>query len=717
MEEWASALKEIFGPPENMEKARDPMEYQTPMDTELVAAWVEASGDPETEVPKWLVQGAPLGIELPIHSCGIFPPAEKKEGNSVGEAITQGELEKKGFKNYLSVESNKEDAEAELARYENLGYLRRLPKEEALRDFGGGTISKLGLVVKLKPDQTKKLRIVIDLRRSGGNAKSELPERLVLPRPLDAVQSLREQKRKKVEEGQGDCGAEFALIDISNAFTTLPLHSKELRHSLSPSTKEGEMLQFRALLFGLPAGRPEWTTRDQAVSREEKGPATKSTEEQEEQHSPGLEKERDESSSKRDRKETLHRKGLLQQEWRSPQNFKEEHHQEDPGGSRGLQRRETISGDHEDPGFSLEGGGVQVRAELPHRAEDVAPRRRRLWDSQLDRTFKLCKRGLERGKGPARKAPEVPKERREFTKELLVRATTCKVKFPHLLFVFGMVWMLREIEIAALNTEDIVVDYVGKKVTLVWQFSKKDQEALGMKRTLQCLCGQSCSGECPFWVSTQLVNAVEKFNGANSAIALTRSRAAPNKDMIVKSWTRTFGMPVGGHSARRTGALSYIRAGWDVGQVAYLGRWSSNIILEYAKEALEEVPVNLRTPKMVEGFYPAKRLASEDSLQSLMDTQAKTQMEVKRMKSDFKAVKEKVEDTVEQLEKWAETGDNLPERVQSTHSKVVHANMATLAVSPPFSWRTKCGWHYHFSHYVFVKSNVEVTCAKCKAAQ
>ena len=233
VEEWASALKEIFGPPENM---------GTPWSTRprWTRSWWPRG---------WKLQ-EPLGIELPIHSCGIFPPAEKKEGSSVGEAITQGELEKKGFKNYLSVESNKEDAEAELARYENLGYLRRLPKEEAVRDFGGGTISKLGLVVKLKPDQTKKLRIVIDLRRSGGNAKSELPERLVLPRPLDGVQSLREQKRKQVEKGQGECGAEFALIDISDAFTTLPLHSKELRHSLSPSTKEREMLQFRALLFG-----------------------------------------------------------------------------------------------------------------------------------------------------------------------------------------------------------------------------------------------------------------------------------------------------------------------------------------------------------------------------------------------------------------------------------------------------------------------------------
>ena len=322
----------------------------------------------------------------------------------------------------------------------------------------------------------------------------------------------------------------------------------------------------------------------------------------------GLRRNATKVSSKRDRKETFHREGLLQQEWRSPQNFKEEHHQEDPGGSWGVQRREAISGDHEDPAVSIEGGRVQVRSQLPHRAEDVALGRRRAVGQPTRQDFQAVQEGSGTRQGPYSEGSRKSlKERREFTRELLLRATTCKVKFPHLLFVFGMVWMLREIEIAALSTEDIVVDYVGKKVTLVWQFSKKDQEALGIKRTLQCLCGQSCSGECPFWVSTQLVNAVEKFNGTNSAIALTRSRATPNKDMIVKSWTRTFGMPVGGHSARRTGALSYIRAGWDVGQVAYLGRWSSNIILEYAKEALEEVPVNLRTPKMVEGFLPSQK--------------------------------------------------------------------------------------------------------------
>ena len=339
------------------------------------------------------------------------------------------------------------------------------------------------------------------------------------------------------------------------------------------------------------------------------------------------------------------------------------------------------------------------------------------WDCQLDRTFKLCKKGLERGKGPTKKAPEVPKSQRELSKELLWRASTCVVKFPHLLFLFGLVWMLREIEIAAFSTEDILVDYVGRKVTLIWRESKKDPEAKGMRRTLQCLCGPTCANECPFKVTVELIKAVENFNGTESPIALTRRRQTPSKNLMVKAWTRTFKMTVGGHSARRTGALSYIRAGWDVGQVAYLGRWKSNIILEYAKEALEEMPVNSYAPRKETDLYPARCLDNEESLISLKDTQDKTKQEVNKMKSDVKAVQKKVEDTVKQLEKWAETGEYLPGRVQSTHSKVVHANRVTLAVSPPFSWRTKCGWHYHFSHYVFVSNPTEVTCAKCKAAQ
>jgi hypothetical protein len=59
------------------------------------------------------------------------------------------------------------------------------------------------------------------------------------------------------------------------------------------------------------------------------------------------------------------------------------------------------------------------------------------------------------------------------------------------------------------------------------------------------------------------------------------------KSHIVKDWQWLYGDEVTGHSARRSGALQYIRKGWPVTQVGYLGRWKSNVIMEYAQEALE----------------------------------------------------------------------------------------------------------------------------------
>ena len=61
----------------------------------------------------------------------------------------------------------------------------------------------------------------------------------------------------------------------------------------------------------------------------------------------------------------------------APRISRRKHHKEDSRGGRRLQRRETLSGDHEDPSFGSKGGGVQVGTELPDRAKDVASRRRR----------------------------------------------------------------------------------------------------------------------------------------------------------------------------------------------------------------------------------------------------------------------------------------------------------------------------------------------------
>ena len=151
--------------------------YQTQVDFRLLRSWQERSGDPECEVPDWLEFGCPtLGIEREIKTCNIFPPMAEEDVKTGGEADMAAELERKGFKNYASVEDNKADAEIEIQRYEKEGYVRRIEKEKGLKLYPGGTISRLGLVLKMKEKWRKEARrVVIDLRRSGGNSKSFPP--------------------------------------------------------------------------------------------------------------------------------------------------------------------------------------------------------------------------------------------------------------------------------------------------------------------------------------------------------------------------------------------------------------------------------------------------------------------------------------------------------------------------------------------------------------
>ena len=115
------------------------------------------------------------------------------------------------------------------------------------------------------------------------------------------------------------------------------------------------------------------------------------------------------------------------------------------------------------------------------------------WTQQLDRVFKMSKRALDRGKGPHKKAPEVPVQVR---REALTRKKklSTKVLFPRELFQFGIAWMLREVEIRFFEVRDLVVDWQKKRITLCWRTSKCDQSGEEVRRTLQCLCaGDMCA--------------------------------------------------------------------------------------------------------------------------------------------------------------------------------------------------------------------------------
>jgi hypothetical protein len=80
-------------------------------------------------------------------------------------------------------------------------------------------------------------------------------------------------------------------------------------------------------------------------------------------------------------------------------------------------------------------------------------------------------------------------------------------------------------------------------------------------------------------------------NGGASLSVCIEGTAA-TKAQLVADWKELFGKNSTGHFTRRSGALQYIRGGWSVSQVAFLGRWKINVILEYAKEALQSIPLN-----------------------------------------------------------------------------------------------------------------------------
>ena len=367
-----------------------------------------------------------------------------------------------------------------------------------------------------------------------------------------------------------------------------------------------------------------------------------------------------------------------------------------------------------------------VEAKLAH-VESGHP-----WTSLLDRHFKLCMAAAKRGHGPRKKAAEVP-ETEWMAHSLLADPLTTgmKVNLPTHLFACGVQWMMREIEIAALTAEDIKFEEASRMVTINWKESKKDAEGLGISRTLQCVCEHGCDLRCPFAVLESLVNLAALRGTPGGHIASNRKGKPASKSDIVKDWRKLYGDGITGHSTRRTGALQYIRNGWPVAQVGFLGRWKSNVILEYAQEALESLTVNnsgcfgTNTQQMqlaqqlIKGNSAETALPKDASIQSVKANTkviSNLQKELDSFKDDTKGSHSNLEKAIKELENRMGTAAKyLPNLVKSVKQQVVHLNTRTLLYSPPIGWRTRCGWYFHASNYEFAEGdNTMVSCSKCQ---
>ena len=259
---WKEELKLLLkARDENTIKLKENIEFVSPLDPSMWRAWQRASADPEKHIAEWAEAGAPLGMGKEIPSSGgVFPEVEvDTEGASDMPAL---EWQAK-VKNYTSMFEDPEGASAELGKYLDKGFCKRMSKEQAAKRFDRGTISKLALITKQKSENVIKRRIIIDLLRSGGNARARVPERIILPRGTDVIKwKLKSERAGEVDpldnigdptDDAEDPGIEIVRADLSDAYCHFPVAREELGNCLAPGLDEDEIIVFCAMLFGFKA--------------------------------------------------------------------------------------------------------------------------------------------------------------------------------------------------------------------------------------------------------------------------------------------------------------------------------------------------------------------------------------------------------------------------------------------------------------------------------
>ena len=317
------------------------------------------------------------------------------------------------------------------------------------------------------------------------------------------------------------------------------------------------------------------------------------------------------------------------------------------------------------------------------------------WSHLLDRNYKLCMAASKRGAGPKKKAIEVSED--EWSRFQLLgdhRNTSDKVQLPAHLFACGVHWMMREIELAALKTTDIKFDEASRRVSITWRASKADAECRGISRTLQCICNDSCDMKCPYATLEVLVNNAVLKGTKGGHVAVNADNHVASKSDIVKDWQKLFNPLVTGHSTRRSGALQYIRKGWSISQVGYLGRWKSSIIMEYAQEALESLAINssnqfghdrAAVDEGTKGNTLTELLSLDKHLghKADKDSVCRLKEELEALRSDSKGATKALSEAIATIEgRMDTTGKYLPPLVRSGRHQVVHKNVRNLVFSP-----------------------------------
>ena len=232
----------------------------------LVRACQLAAEDPDEALAGWLQFGAPMGLTRDIQVGGLFPEVALDVELTVEELDGQERITNNHPSFEATFDSDTPPGVELMKGYVQSGFGRLFRCADDASKFVGREVhpAPMGTVSKLKDDGSWKHRPIQDLRRNSVNAAVRLPERQVLPRPIDhALDLVNLNAARKAGES-----LVVLILDFKDACMSIPLHAdvqpfnctrltQTIERGREPLDKnepaEGNFILWRVLGFG---GKP-----------------------------------------------------------------------------------------------------------------------------------------------------------------------------------------------------------------------------------------------------------------------------------------------------------------------------------------------------------------------------------------------------------------------------------------------------------------------------
>ena len=381
---------------------------------------------------------------------------------------------------------------------------------------------------------------------------------------------------------------------------------------------------------------------------------------------------------------------------------------------------------------SLKQGGYRSAAAYLSAYRTEAERRGHHVDQLALRSIKDYTRSCERGQGAPARARPLPFHRLHLLPPGRQPWCVGGPLAPRNAIVAGAWFLTREVELSTSRARlvELVKGSNGEETSIKWHLpaSKSDQLAVGVARVHRCQCKGQASPSCPvhaIWdqllVLQQLFPSRWQAGIADEDLPLfpTAEGQVCSKmamsDTIRHAATQlgvTLASPDGservtGHSLRATGAQGLTMLGWDLWAVQLLGRWGSDVVKAYVREA----PLDYHGPRSG-SFTPSMDL---DALVALVSARVKPTSAVAPDAGEVVAAA--VAEAGPQARLASDELVDLVGRHESvtgqivlnTRSGVHHRALLRQSSELVPDWASVCGWRFGSSSTaVFLPSDVQL---------